>query len=169
MHHTAVLLTRSDARKQTEMGENVALAGPVSQDTTVTGQTGQPGPSSTAVDSLPPTRTGAMRGILVTFSSIGSYTRAMTTLIMRAKKDEVGPTLIKLRLWWETLKQSQFIFPPEKVKQQVPILVRGVLGTRNRLGKIKIFFYHKLPTSVLPLVSAKDIELIKMSMGWIPI
>ena len=94
-HHTAVLLTRSDARKQAEMGENVVLAGPVSQDTTVTGQTGLPGPSSTAVDSLPPTRTGAMRGILVKFSSIGSYTRALTTLIMRAKKDEVGPTLIK--------------------------------------------------------------------------
>ena len=41
-------------------------------------------------------------------------------------------------------------------------MVRGVLGTRNRLGKIKIVLYHKLPTSVLPLVSGKDTELVKM-------
>ena len=44
----------------------------------------------------------------------------------------------------------------------MPVMVRGVLGTRNRLGKIKIVLYHKLPTSVLPLVSGKDTELIKM-------
>ena len=30
------------------------------------------------------------------------------------------------------------------------------------MGKIKIVLYHKLPTSVLPLVSAKDVELVKM-------
>ena len=81
---------------------------------------------------------------------------------MRAKKDDVGPTLIKLRLWWETLKQSQALFSPEKVKQQMPVMVRGVLGTRNRLCKIKIVLNHKLPTSVLPLVSRNDTELIKM-------
>ena len=60
------------------------------------------------------------------------------------------------------MKQSQALFSPETVKQQMPILFRGVLGTRNRLGRIKIVLYHKLPTSVLPLVSSKDTELIKM-------
>ena len=54
-HHSAVLLTSCDARKQTEVGNTAAVTEPVSGGTTVTSQAGQPGPSSTGVDRLPPT------------------------------------------------------------------------------------------------------------------
>ena len=44
----------------------------------------------------------------------------------------------------------------------MPVVYKGVLGSRNRLNKMKIALYHRLPTIILPIISSKDVELIRV-------
>jgi hypothetical protein len=91
------------------------------------------------------------------FSTIGGYTDAVTLLICRAKRLSREKYLAtKLVVWFRTAEESQAAFPPTNVKQCLPITLRGVLGTKNRLNSWGLATYHKIPTGVLPLISHHD-------------
>ena len=105
-HHSAVLSPGSDAGKQTETDSEHGQP--------VLTQHSDPHPAgsdATGVDSLPPA--GANQRLLVRFSDIDSYTCALASLIMKAKKSRSDVRIMmKLRLWFNVCRESQKMFPP---------------------------------------------------------
>ena len=143
-----------------DSGDASRSAGPVPMQSGLS--TDQPGQSADSAAVREPVQYAQpSRKIMMRFSNISGFCKAARNLIA-CIRPQTHRSLLMLRIWWAVLQQSQAQFPPKQCKQQMLTTVRGVLGTRNRMTNQQLVTYHKLPASILPVVSQEDGLLMNM-------